>query len=65
MNKDKIYKKNKDIAFREIDGETMVVNLDNGEYYNFNQTCSDIWNLLDGNNTIRKIITEISLILID
>lgn len=61
----KIPKKNKNLAWRIIDAETVVVPLDNqpynGESLNvFNTTATRVWEFIDGNNSIADIIKKIT-----
>lgn len=60
----KIPKKDKDLAWRIIDGEVVVIPLEDqpkqGEKINvFNETGTAIWKLVDGKNSVAGIIKEI------
>ncbi len=61
----KIPKKNNEkLAWRVIDGEAVVIPLENqseeGEKLDiFNETATKIWELIDGKNTIKDIIKKI------
>lgn len=60
----KIPKKDKDLAWRIIDGEAVVIPLEDqpkqGEKINvFNETGTMIWKLVDGKNSIANIIKNI------
>ena len=60
----KIPKKKNDLAWRIIDGEAVVIPLDNqpvdGESLDiFNATATRIWEFIDGNNSVSDIIKKI------
>jgi hypothetical protein len=38
---------NKNIAHEIIDGEAIIVNLENGNYYSLNKTGAEIWNFIE------------------
>jgi len=42
----KLFKRIENQPFTEIDGEIVMLNLENNEYYGLNKTASKIWNLL-------------------
>ncbi len=46
-------------AFRIIEGEAVILNLDSGIYYSLNAVGSKVWNLCDGSQSIRDIATAI------
>ncbi|MGH7884318.1 MAG: PqqD family protein [Thermodesulfobacteriota bacterium] len=46
------------ISHETIDGETVIINLDNGNYYSLNGIGADIWNLIE-NGADKKSITGI------
>lgn len=48
-----------DTASRVIDGEAIIINLDSGIYYSLNEVGTAIWELADGNRTIREIAKAI------
>lgn len=45
----------KDTASRVIEGEAIIINLDNGIYYSLNEVGTAIWELADGKSTIKEI----------
>ena len=60
----KIPKKNKNLAWRIIDAEAVVLSLENqpeeGEAVNiFNQTATRIWELCDGKKSVKEIIAQL------
>jgi len=36
-------RRNPDMVFSEVDGEVVMLSVQNGEYYNLNEVSSDIW----------------------
>ena len=57
----KRYRINTDkIVWRHLDGETVLLNLDSGHYYNLNKTGSLIWILLSEKKTAQEAIQRIS-----
>jgi len=46
-------------AFRIIDGEAVILNLDNGVYYSLDEVGAKVWDLCDGSNSIKDIIMVI------
>jgi hypothetical protein len=64
-NLNKIYKKSENIVTRVIEKEMILVpiqkevaNLD--QFYVLNETGKRIWELIDGKNSVEKIINEIT-----
>ncbi|MFH0790394.1 MAG: PqqD family protein [Candidatus Omnitrophota bacterium] len=56
--------KNKNIAWRTINGETVIVILDKNpsekeSLYNLNQTATKIWLLVNGRNSVKEIVDKI------
>jgi len=57
----KVYKKNEDIVSREIDNEIILMpiyktNKDINEMYTLNETAGKMWNLMDGEKTLEKVV---------
>jgi len=53
----KLYKINEGKVVSEtLDGETIIINLDNGNYYSTNVTGAAIWNLIQSNNNTEDIL---------
>ena len=46
-------------AYRIIDGEAVVVNLDNSTFHIFNSLATFIWQQADGKTTINQIIEKV------
>ncbi len=43
------------IVFNEMDGETIMMSIENGEYYGLNSIGSRIWQLLQSTKTVSEI----------
>jgi hypothetical protein len=43
------------IVFNEMDGETIMMSIENGEYYGMNSMGSRIWNLLETPKAVSEI----------
>ncbi|MDP2939179.1 MAG: PqqD family protein [Candidatus Omnitrophota bacterium] len=57
MNLTHRYQINKDsITYRIIDGEAVILNLDNGYYYSLNKTGTKIWNKINDGNNLNEIL---------
>lgn len=52
--------KNKNIPWRMIDKEAILVDIKEGESIYFNEVAAEIWNSLDGKKTIKEIAENIS-----
>jgi len=58
---DKCYEMNAPAVISEpMDEETVVINLDNGCYYNLNRTATVIWNSLQEGSSLLQIITHMT-----
>ena len=49
----------RDIPWRIIEGEAIVVEVDRGEIIHLNETGAEIWNVLDGERSVSEIISHI------
>ena len=57
---DRVYQKNQNFVFRQIDDETLLVPIkdnvgDLGSIYNLNQVAAFVWQNLDGQKTLNDI----------
>ncbi|MHC4268329.1 MAG: PqqD family protein [Planctomycetota bacterium] len=48
------------IVHETIDGETVILNLDKGDYYSLVGIGADIWGLIENNDTMGRIFEKIS-----
>jgi hypothetical protein len=61
MEPTKLYTVNEMKVISELlDGETIIINLENGNYYSMNETGSIIWNTLANNHTLGAILEHLS-----
>lgn len=51
--------RNETTAFRIIDNEAVILDLESGVYYSLNEVGSAIWSLCDGSKSIKDISTLI------
>lgn len=56
MNKS--IKINDNISWKILSAKVVAVNLDNGNYYTFNETASYIWQKLEKSNVVENIVKE-------
>jgi len=55
------YTVNKDnVVYRIIDREAVILNLDDGNYYNLNETGTEIWEAINSRKEPGRIITQFS-----
>lgn len=48
------------VISESIDGETIVINMKSGIYFSLNKIGGDIWDLIDANLSLEKIINRIN-----
>jgi hypothetical protein len=53
---DTVLQRKQDILFNEIDGEVVMLSIENGEYYGMDKVGSRIWKILSDEITFRKLI---------
>ena len=56
---EKIYEKNRDAPARVIEGKTLIVMPASGVSYVLNETATCIWELIDGEHSVKEIIAAI------
>jgi coenzyme PQQ biosynthesis protein PqqD len=47
------------VLAEQVDGETVLLNLDSGMYFALNEVGARIWELCDGTRTVAEIVTSI------
>lgn len=57
--KDCCLRAHEDVHSTVLEGETVLLNLDNGMYYSLNRVGTVIWELCDGRHTLKDILGEI------
>jgi len=50
--------KNQDVIWREVDGETVLLNPITGRYFGLNKVACSFWNKVDGKATVDEIIDQ-------
>jgi len=46
------------VIYRVVDGEAILLNLDNGYYYSLNPLGSEVWAMCDGTHPLRSIVEQ-------
>jgi Coenzyme PQQ synthesis protein D (PqqD) len=46
-------------AHQVIEGEVVIVNVEDGTYYSLRDTGADVWTLLEGGASIREVVDEL------
>ncbi len=54
-----IIQRNENIIDANIDGETVMMSIENGEYYGMDSIASRIWGLLETSGTVGEICTQL------
>ncbi len=60
LEKTNVLYRNADILVNEVDGETVMMSIENGSYYGMNPTGNYIWNLLETEKTIVDLLNSIA-----
>ena len=47
--------RSKDVAWKELDGEAVVLNLDSGIYFTLNATGTAVWERINGTTSLEEI----------
>lgn len=56
---DTVIQRNKDIPFNQIDGEVVMLSVENGEYYGMNKIGSRIWKMVEEPISIKELIKRL------
>jgi transcription initiation factor TFIIIB Brf1 subunit/transcription initiation factor TFIIB len=59
MNLNKVIKKDKEIEYKILEGETLIFVPKKGNFYRLNEVGTRIWQLIDGKRTIKEIIKRV------
>ena len=60
LNLEHTLSRNPELVHAEIDNQTMLMSLDNGEYYGMNSVGSAIWQLLEEDTSIGNLIENLT-----
>lgn len=55
---DRIQREEK-IPWRLIEGEAVLVNMQDGEVIHLNEVAAEIWNVIDGTRSVREIVEHV------
>jgi hypothetical protein len=56
---DTVLQRKGDLLFNEIDGEVVMLSIENSEYYGMDKVGSRIWELLDQPMSFRDLVTRL------
>lgn len=57
IHKSTVFGRNdKDFLITEVDGESVMMHVSNGQYWGLNSTSTDIWHFLESNKTLEEVI---------
>ncbi|MEW5946625.1 MAG: PqqD family protein [bacterium] len=59
IDKKRIFTRCADVIVREMDGGSVLLNMDTGVYYSLNETGTELWSALDGKRSVGEIIEMI------
>lgn len=59
LEKNRCLSKNEDMPYNMIEGEAVLIDLDENEIIRLNEAGSEIWRLIDGKRTVGDIIHQI------
>jgi len=54
-----VIKRSDDIVHSDMDGEIVMMSIEQGEYYGIDAIGSDIWNILESEMSIHEICTKL------
>ena len=60
INKEKIFKKIETISETDLDQEKIIMDTDSGKFISINKTGSEIYEEIDGNQSVNDIILRLS-----
>lgn len=60
LKNESILRRNPDQLFSEIDSEIVMLSIEKGEYFNFNEVGSEIWKILVVPKTLNELIAELT-----
>jgi len=60
INRDSIVRKNESIITAELDGKAVMMSIENGKYYGFDEIATDIWESLDAPIAVGELISKLT-----
>ncbi len=65
IEKDYLIKKNESMVLAELDGQIVMMSIENGEYYGFNEMATIVWEKIESgirvSELVEKLIAEYSV----
>ena len=55
---DTVFYRKEGLITADMDGETVMMDIETGKYYNLGRTGGDIWKLLENHHTVDRIVDE-------
>ena len=59
MNKKTTYKRNPELLAVDMDGETVMMDIESGNYFGINAVGSYIWEVLESEHTLEEIVVSL------
>ena len=56
---DTVLQRKQDVLFNEVDGEVVMLSIENGEYYGMDKVAARIWNLLERPQSLKNLISAL------
>ena len=53
-----VYYRKEGLITADMDGETVMMDIETGKYYNLGRTGGDIWKILENHHTVDRIVDE-------
>ena len=60
INKDSIVQKNESIITSELEGKAVMMSIENGQYYGFDEIATDIWTSIDTPIAIGELVSRLT-----
>jgi hypothetical protein len=55
---DTVFYRKEGLITADMDGETVMMDIETGKYYNLGRTGGDIWKFLENHHTVDRIVDE-------
>ncbi len=60
IQKESVIKKSGDVVMAELDGKIVMMSIENGEYYGFNEIASAVWEKIEDGIKFESLITRLT-----
>jgi hypothetical protein len=57
---DNTFIRSKDVMFRDLDGEAVILDLDSGTYFGLNTVGTRIWQLIEQHGRLKTVLDELA-----